>query len=42
MLEDWGCFPGEGAAVLSEVSLAIEALVEGVEEAAIEDLIEAF
>lgn len=41
VVEDRGALPGEGAAVLAEVALAVEALVEGVEEAAVEDLVEA-
>lgn len=31
VVEDWGALPGEGAAVLAEVALAVQAFVEGIE-----------
>lgn len=42
VVEDWGALPGEGAAVLTEVPLAVQAFIEGIEETAVEDLVEAF
>ncbi len=42
MIEDSRHLPGEGSAVLPVVPLQIEAFVESVEQAAIEDLVETF
>lgn len=42
MLEYWGFLPRERPSVLPIVSLEIETLIEGIEEAAIEDFIETF
>lgn len=41
-MEEGSAFPRKWPTILSEISLAIQALVEGVEETAIEDLIETF
>lgn len=41
VVKDRGTLPGEWAAVLAKVALAVKALIEGIEETAIEDLIEA-
>lgn len=31
VVEDWGALPREGAAVLTEVALAVQAFIEGIE-----------
>lgn len=42
MIKNCSTFPREGSAVLSKVALAIEALIESIEETAIKNFVEAF